>query len=256
MKHLAVAALVILGGCGYYYPQYAQPDVMQNQETGEFYIPQIPQAGQRFGYVTLHAGVGGIPGQEDISPGPSWTVMLPPAGVIVTTVSAAVVTAGLMFDVLCMSEGSEPPGFSCLALGAVAEGAPGIPLEQGRTVDWQGRMFHVEGVAVDLYFAGSSNRDLSFNGDVHTYGVGLCASLIAGLFEGGRGRLLLGYEYRYLDFEKRSGANNHGPMVGVGLEFSGGGGLAYSTQFRYTITTGDMPQYDLWDFSFGATLYW
>ena len=253
MRRLAAVLLLLLGGCGYYYPQYAQPAVMQDPQSGEYYIPR---RGQRFGYVSVHAGVGGIPGQEDIRPGPSWTVVMPPAGVIVTAVSAAVFTAGLIVDVACMSEGSEPPGFSCLALGAVAEGAPLIPVEQGVEVDWQGHMFHVEGVAVDLFFAGSSNRDLSFNGDVHTYGVGLSASFIAGLFEGSRGRLLLGYEYRYLDFERRSGAHNHGPVLGVGLEFMGAGNLAYSTQFRYTFTGGEMPEYDLWDFSLGATLYW
>ena len=214
--------------------------------------------GDRFGYVSIHAGIGGIPGQDDIRPGPSWTITAPPGGAFATALAVSAFAADIW--VLAQAQGTTS-GYAGIFTPLVAgepinldEWAPAASL-QGEYRDVIGKRF-VDAVALDLYLTGSCNRDLSFGGRINTVGVGLDLALLVGFHEAGRGRLMAGIEYRYINFKNRPNADNFGPMLGAGIEFPVGPDLTLSTQFRYVFTGGEMPQYDLWDFSMGVSRYW
>ena len=112
------------------------------------------------------------------------------------------------------------------------------------------------GWGLDTIVSYSHGEDLSAGGGVDTFGAGMGARFLAGLWEGSRMHLLLGVEWRKVLFEQRPDVSCVGPYVGAGLELMSGYDFGFTAMLRYNWLDKSLPDYDLWEFTVGLSKYW
>ncbi|MBN1809345.1 MAG: hypothetical protein JW909_09785 [Planctomycetes bacterium] len=232
-----------------------------------------------FGYLHTGVGVGGLPGRDDIKPGTTVTVYVPPRGVFVTAFAVGAVLAvaalsdgdcnldlNLNFerrspDVLPEAADREPETGDRVPYAPYGEWRheklpPAQPWWPQATAFEESGPFKITGMGMDAMFSWTSAEDLTAGGDVRTASGGLGARFMGGLNSGTRWHALVGLEITGINFENRPFALNWGPYVGFGLEVLPARNAGLSATVRYSLLTGDEPDYNHWEFTGGFIFYW
>jgi len=253
---MTVSALVMLIGCvsepAYLslpptQPGYSAPPAPVNRPGTPVPPPEsfrgvgAPRVPENFGYFQIGIGMAGLPGHDDIRPGTAVTLTIPPGGIFVSALvlGTAAIIAGAGGDIYME--------------GDIFIDAPLVGFNQGISM---GGPDQITGFGLDAVLSWSTAEDLTFGGDVNTFGIGLGLRYIGGISDAALFHATAGLEFLNLDFEYRPYAINVGPYLGFGLELMLAPQMSFTTDIRYAFLAGDEPDYDYWEFTGGFIFYW
>ena len=201
-------------------------------------VPRVPE---NFGYFQIGIGMAGLPGRDDIKPGTAITLTVPPGGIFVSALvlGTAAIVAGAGGDISME--------------GDIFIDAPLVGFNQGIST---GGPDQISGFGLDAVLSWSTAEDLTFGGDVDTFGIGLGIRYIGGFSDAALFHVTAGLEFLNINFDNRPYAINVGPYLGFGLELMLAPQASFTTDIRYAFLSGDEPDYDYWEFTGGFVLYW